>query len=354
MKTWTFSFVLMVGMVSSLQAQTLFTPGGSANIGNISGTTVGIGTSSPSGLSTLPNLGYGNPVVNGFGVLDNWGGQATPITAVFKAVDGSSYQELDILSKNIGGPATLLRGRYGSSADVFWVTLGGGAFFGGNVGIGNSNPAAKLEVQTTANGLNIIEGLRNGDGTESGGNAVGLGFLNEGGGDWWKAAIVHERTGSYGVGKLHFLVDDRASASPVTLAQARMTITQTGNVGIGTTNPTYPLSVNGTIQAKEVIVQTGWSDYVFDEHYPLAPLSEVESHIKAEKHLPGIPSAQEVAAKGISVGEMQAKLLAKIEELTLHQIEQEKEIAAQKTQLSAQATRIERLEAENANLKRQP
>jgi hypothetical protein len=100
-----------------------------------------------------------------------------------------------------------------------------------------------------------------------------------------------------------------------------------GNVGIGTTSPTHKLAVKGTIRANEVIVDTGWSDYVFDENYPLAPLAEVEVHIREKKHLPGIPTAQEVSERGVSLGEMQARLLAKIEELTLHQIAQEKEIA---------------------------
>jgi hypothetical protein len=112
----------------------------------------------------------------------------------------------------------------------------------------------------------------------------------------------------------------------------RMRITGAGNVGIGTTNPTHKLAVNGTIRAKEVIVDTGWADYVFDESYRLAPLSEVEAHIQANKHLPGIPSAAEVAEHGVSMGDMQAKLLSKVEELTLHLIAQEKELTALKRQ----------------------
>ena len=78
---------------------------------------------------------------------------------------------------------------------------------------------------------------------------------------------------------------------------------------------------------------TGWPDYVFAEDYPLASLADVERQIKADKHLPGIPSAAEVSEKGISVGDMQSKLLAKIEELTLHAIEQEKEIAELRSEL---------------------
>jgi len=132
------------------------------------------------------------------------------------------------------------------------------------------------------------------------------------------------------------------SAHPVQFATGnipQMTLSTSGNLGIGTTNPTQKLSVNGTIRAKEVVVETtGWSDYVFADNYVLQPLAEVEAQIKQEKHLPGIPSAQQVAESGIGLGEMQAKLLAKIEELTLHQIEQEKRIRA--------------LEAENARLRK--
>ena len=99
-----------------------------------------------------------------------------------------------------------------------------------------------------------------------------------------------------------------------------MAISNTGNVGIGTTTPTSKLSVNGTIQAKEVIVNTGWSDYVFSPTYRLKPLSEVAAYIHENHHLPDIPSEGEVRETGVSLGEMQSKLLAKVEELTLHMI----------------------------------
>jgi hypothetical protein len=106
-----------------------------------------------------------------------------------------------------------------------------------------------------------------------------------------------------------------------------------GYVGIGTAVPcagsisTCRLAVKGAIRANEVVVDTGWSDYVFDHNYPLQPLSEVAEFVAANHHLPDIPSAKEVAEKGVNLGDMQAKLLAKIEELTLHQIQAERRIS---------------------------
>lgn len=99
-----------------------------------------------------------------------------------------------------------------------------------------------------------------------------------------------------------------------------------GNVGIGISNPDNKLEVNGTIRAKEVLVETsGWADFVFEHDYQLKPLSEVEQFIEKYKHLPDIPSTKEVKENGISVDEMNALLLQKVEELTLHIIELKKE-----------------------------
>ena len=100
-----------------------------------------------------------------------------------------------------------------------------------------------------------------------------------------------------------------------------------GNIGIGTTTPDAKLAVNGRIHAKEVKVDlVGWADYVFREDYPLPTLQQVEDHIKTKGHLINIPSEAEVVKNGIQLGEMNAKLLEKIEELTLYTISQQKQI----------------------------
>jgi hypothetical protein len=104
-----------------------------------------------------------------------------------------------------------------------------------------------------------------------------------------------------------------------------LTILPSGNVGIGTTNPQHLLHVAGTIGAEEVIVSSTGADYVFGPDYRLPSLTEVAAYIADHHHLPDIPSAPEMKENGIGVADMQAKLLAKIEELTLHMIQAEKE-----------------------------
>ncbi len=106
----------------------------------------------------------------------------------------------------------------------------------------------------------------------------------------------------------------------------RLTISSSGNVGIGTTAPQYKLSINGTTQAKEVRVETGWADYVFEKDYKLLSLEELAKYIEQNKHLPGIASAKEIQKNGLALGEMQAKMMEKIEELTLYIIELQKQI----------------------------
>lgn len=105
------------------------------------------------------------------------------------------------------------------------------------------------------------------------------------------------------------------------------------NVGIGITNPTNKLDVNGTIHSKEVKVDmNGWSDFVFKKEYDLPTLEEVEKQINEKGHLANIPSEAEVLKDGINLGEMNAKLLQKIEELTLYMIEMKKENEAIKNE----------------------
>jgi hypothetical protein len=90
----------------------------------------------------------------------------------------------------------------------------------------------------------------------------------------------------------------------------------------------YKLSVDGKIMGEELRIMNSanWPDFVFEEDYPLMTLQELDQSIKELGHLPGIPSAEEIEENGIDVGEMQKVLVQKIEELTLHILQQEKRI----------------------------
>lgn len=99
-----------------------------------------------------------------------------------------------------------------------------------------------------------------------------------------------------------------------------------GNVGIGTINPWAKLSVDGLIMAKEIRVDiTAFPDYVFEDDYPLRPLSDLKKYIKKNKHLPEIPTEKEVSKNGVGLGEFNKLLLKKIEELTLYLIQQKED-----------------------------
>jgi hypothetical protein len=182
----------------------------------------------------------------------------------------------------------------------------------GNVGIGTTAPATKLDVVGGSWDLSATEGdVRIGNATYR----LKIGIATGGGG----AGDVRIRS----VGGTSRLMLGAGDA---------LTVGGTGNVGIGTITPAYKLSVNGTIQAKEVRVETGWADYVFEKDYHLRPLAEVAKYIEQHKHLPGVASAKEVQENGLAVGEMQTKMMEKIEELTLYVIDLQKQIAQLKAE----------------------
>ncbi|BDD12883.1 hypothetical protein FUAX_53150 (plasmid) [Fulvitalea axinellae] len=126
-----------------------------------------------------------------------------------------------------------------------------------------------------------------------------------------------------------------------------------GGVAIGMDNPgEYQLAVKGKVKAQEIKVSlVGWSDFVFEKDYDLPSLSEVEAHIKEKGHLEHIPSAGEVEKEGVDLGAMDAKLLRKIEELTLYAIEQEKRIKELEVRNKAVETENRRLKGMEEDIK---
>lgn len=238
---------------------------------------VGVGTTSPGyALSLGSTLGRG--------------------IAVFESSGGANVYGMFAGGADTGGDPYRLR-LFSNGSEALSAT------YEGNIGIGTATPSRRLEVSGPGSVYAKVTSTNSFD--------AALHFSAAGS----DAYIGRLPTSGGGSGTLDFYNGG-----------LRMVIAPTGNVGIGTTSPSHKLAVNGTVRAKEVVVDTGWTDHVFSEDYRLAPLHEVEAHILEKKHLPGIPSAVQVAAPGISAGEMQAKLLEKIEELTLHQIALVKEV----------------------------
>lgn len=111
-------------------------------------------------------------------------------------------------------------------------------------------------------------------------------------------------------------------------------------IGNGPYPPTpsnYGLIVERGILTERVRValrgSAEWADFVFADNYKLMPLTDLKDYLEKERHLPDVPSADEVVKDGVDVGQMQAKLLQKIEELTLYVIQQQKEIDNLKSKL---------------------
>ncbi|MCB9191313.1 MAG: hypothetical protein H6602_06595 [Flavobacteriales bacterium] len=141
----------------------------------------------------------------------------------------------------------------------------------GNLGIGTSSPSAALHLKSNlSSGLHLPLLIENAAATNGGGNGSGIGFNNHNANSVPKAAIFNERSTDYGVGKIHFLLDDDINSQGVSLSDSRMTVTYQGRVGIGTTSPDRALHVISDTPNRNVITvqsaqSNGWSSIDFND-----------------------------------------------------------------------------------------
>lgn len=189
----------------------------------------------------------------------------------------------------------------------------------GNIGIGTTTPESALDVSKFLPEASVI--------IHNTGDIGGAAFqmIDDHSGSHWKFKSYYVNGGG-------FKIRDHANANDVIVVQnnARenaLYFSSDGNVGIGTTSPASDLAVNGKITCKEVeVTLDGWPDYVFEKDYNLMSLYDLEKFITTNKHLPGIPSENEMIKNGMSIGATNKMLMEKVEELTLHVIELQKQI----------------------------
>lgn len=266
-------------------------------------------------------------------------GSATPAYSNDKGVDlyliGSKGG--DVSSGYDGGNVYIDAGQKGGA-----TKKDGNIFIGtqyGNVGIGTATPANRVSIAGLTSGTSGLQFTQlNSSSTAGTGNGKVLSLDATG-----NVILVNGATG--GTAGWSFTGNNSLTAgSFIGTTDATELILKSnnvegirigtnGNIGIGTaqiTNAGYKLYVEGNIRTRKVRVDSdaNWADYVFEKDYQLLPLAALEKFVQEHHHLPGVPSAAEVKKDGLDLGDNQAVLLKKIEELTLYIIEQDKKLKA--------------------------
>ncbi len=258
---------------------------------------VGIGTNSPSAKLQIQNGGQNLTFLTG----ENTSGY----TVSFGINDDGV---------NIKNTSSIRGFNFGNkNGNLLKITPNGNILTMGNVGIGTNNPSAKLQIQNGGQNLTFLTGE----------NTSGY-------------------TVSFGIN------DDGVNIKNTSSTRGFNFGNKNGN--LLKIAPNGNAALYGKFEAKEIkVTVTPTADFVFENDYQLPTLEFIENHIKNKKHLPEIASAKEMKKNGVNIGKFQIQLLQKIEELTLHTIQQQKEIKELKSQnkkILALEKRLQQLEAE--------
>lgn len=320
MKTRDLFLLLLVTYPFSIGAQVFSTPGGAV---------------SNNGTSDLV-------LVNGMTELINPNGRTLMIErddedSWLTFHDPDNYWFSMGIDHSNGGTFTLNSGGTLGSTSQFVLTSSG------QVGIGLDKPTSLLHLMSHSSRIQVQSGTASGASEVNLINDSGTAGLSIGSyGATYSQATNYARpngaslhTTSSVAGAAGIAIAARNTSGYITFHTGgdteRMRILSNGNIGIGVANPgNFKLSVEGKIGAREVNVTNTnpWPDYVFETAYQLSSLLELEEFIRRNKHLPEIPSSQTVEKEGIDLGKMNVLLLKKVEELTLHLIEKEKQLQA--------------------------
>jgi hypothetical protein len=224
------------------------------------------------------------------------------------AVTKKTFMMLDDDDMKIGTNSGNTAGKFiirTNGGDKVTVDNNGKTDISGSLGVtGNTDISGRLSVTKSGEALKID------------GSSPAINFYEAGN---YKSFISHSNSGLYlGVNNGNIRLD---------MTNGHVAI---GNIVLtGANANAYKLAVSGKIICEEVKVKlasSGWPDYVFADNYKLRPLADVEKFIEQNKHLPNIQSAAEIEKDGISVGDMQKRMMEKIEELTLYVIELQKQV----------------------------
>lgn len=337
----------------------------------VSATGTALGTSNTSNSSYTFASGYNTQVTNIYGFSHGYGAQAfgqySASIGSFAYANGNRSYAIGENAKSTGtysysfgrssqatgnyafalGNYTTAIGMYGYAFGISSHAYGDFSFAFGRGAIANNDQSYCLgeHVSTSADkAYTIGRGLKTGsfpfetihnlDNNIS--NSLMIGFNSD-----IATLFVGPSTGVGTFGKVGI-----ATTSPIRTFDVNGMSHFADTMSIGTTKTNGSmLAVAGKISAEEVEVSlsTTWPDFVFSTSYELNTLAQVEEYINKHSHLPNVPSAEEVAEKGINIAEMDAILLQKIEELTLYTIAQQKQIDEQKKLIEEQSKLVEAL-----------